>query len=77
MKKDVAIFVSKCPTCQQVKAEHQRPAGEIQPLPVAEWKWEDVTIDFITGLLRGHNAIRVIVDHLTKTTHFLPIQVTN
>lgn len=37
---DVAKFVSKCLTCQQVKAEHQRPAGMVQPLPVAEYKWE-------------------------------------
>ena len=80
MKKDVAIFVSKCLTCQQVKAEHQRPAGELQPLPVAEWKWEHVTMDFVTGLPnspRGHDAIWVVVDRLTKTAHFLPIQVTD
>lgn len=52
MKKDVAIFVSKCLTCQQVKAEHQRPAGLLQPLPIAEWKWEHVTMDFVVGLPR-------------------------
>ncbi|GFS28968.1 hypothetical protein Acr_00g0004810 [Actinidia rufa] len=80
MKNDVAIFVSKCLTCQQVKAEHQRPAGELQSLPVAEWKWEHVTMDFVTGLpnsSRGHDAIWVVVDRLTKTAHFLPIQVTD
>ena len=80
MKRDVANFVSKCLTCQQVKAEHQRPAGELQPLPVAEWKWENVTMDFVTGLPRsprGHDAVWVIVDRLTKTAHFLPIRVTD
>ena len=50
MKKDVAEFVAKCFTCQQVKIEHQRPAGELQPLPIPEWKWEDIAIDFVTGL---------------------------
>ncbi|GFY88890.1 hypothetical protein Acr_06g0008300 [Actinidia rufa] len=80
MKKDVAMFVSKYLTCQQVKAEHQQLAGELQPLPVAEWKWEHVTMDFVTGLLnssRGHDAIWVVVDRLTKIAHFLPIQVTD
>ncbi|GFY87591.1 hypothetical protein Acr_05g0012300 [Actinidia rufa] len=58
--------------------EHQRPAGELQPLPVAEWKWKNVMMDFVTGLPqspRGHDAVWVIVDRLTKTAHFLPIQV--
>ena len=50
MKRDVAAFVSKCLTCQQVRAEYQRPAGLLQPLPIAEWKWEHVTIDFVVGL---------------------------
>ena len=40
MKKDVVRFVEKCLTCQQVKAEHQRPAGTLQPLEIPEWKWE-------------------------------------
>jgi hypothetical protein len=80
MKRDVATFVSKCLTCQQVKAEHQRPAGQLQPLPVAEWKWENVTMDFVTGLPRsprGNDAVWVIVDRLTKTAHFLPMRVTD
>ena len=78
MKRDVAIFVPRCLTCQQVKAEHQRPAGELQPLPVAEW--ENVTMDFVTGLPnspREHDAVWVVVDRLTKTAHFLPIRVTD
>lgn len=52
MKRDVTLFVSKCLTCQQVKAKHQRPAGLLQPLPIAEWKWEHVTMDFVVGLPR-------------------------
>ena len=80
MKNDMAGFVAKCLTCQQVKAEHQRPGGLMQPLPVAEWKWEHVTMDFVMGLPRsqkGHDAVWVIVDRLTKTTHFLPMRVTD
>ena len=51
MKKDIAGYVSRCLTYQQVKAEHQRPAGLLQPLPILEWKWEHVTMDFVVGLL--------------------------
>ena len=52
MKKDVAEFVSKCLTCQQVKLEHQRPAGLLQPLPIPEWKWDMIAMDFVTGLIQ-------------------------
>ena len=78
MKKEIASFVSRCLTCQQVKAEHQKPTGKIQLLPIPVWKWEKITMDFVTGLprtQRQHDAIWVIVDRLTKSTHFLPINV--
>ncbi|KAL0291142.1 UNVERIFIED_CONTAM: Transposon Tf2-12 polyprotein [Sesamum calycinum] len=78
MKKDVAEFVAKCITCQQVKAEHQAPAGKLRPLSIPEWKWEKITMDFVVGLprtLRKHDAIWVIVDRLTKSAHFLPIRL--
>ena len=52
MKRHVGDFVRRCLTCQQVKAEHQRPAGLLQPLEVAEWKWENVTMDFVTHFPR-------------------------
>ena len=77
MKKDIAEFVAKCLTCQQVKAEHQRPSGLLHPLSIPEWKWESISMDFITGLPRvqkGYNAIWVIVDRLTKSAHFLPVK---
>ncbi|KAL8147820.1 hypothetical protein AgCh_005220 [Apium graveolens] len=76
MKREVGEWVAKCYTCQKVKAEHQRPSGLIQPLKIPEWKWENIAMDFIMGLLRtksGHDAIWVIVDRLTKSAHFLPI----
>ena len=74
MKKDVVEFVSRCLIFQQVKAKHQRPAGLLQSLPIPQWKWEKITMDFVVGLSRchsGYDAIWVIVDRLTKSAHFL------
>lgn len=50
MKRDVADFVSKCLTCQQVKIEHQRPSGLLQPLDLPTWKWESICMDCVIGL---------------------------
>lgn len=78
MKRSVAKSVAKCLVCQQVKAEHQRPAGLLQPLPIPEWKWQHVTMDFVTGLPRStkkNDAVWVIVDRLTKSAHFLPFRM--
>jgi hypothetical protein len=55
-------------------ANHLRLAGNLQPLIIPEWKWENVCMDFIVGLphtSRGYNLIWVIVDRLTKSTHFI------
>ncbi|KAA0039191.1 pol protein [Cucumis melo var. makuwa] len=60
MNREVADFVSRCLVCQQVKAPRQRPAGLLQPLSVPGWKWESVSMDFITGLpktLKGYTVI--------------------
>ncbi|KAL5559924.1 hypothetical protein UlMin_036136 [Ulmus minor] len=79
MKEDVAKYVAKCLTCQKIKAEHQRPSGELQPIEVPEWKWEHITMDFVVGLpktAKSHDAIWVIVDRLTKSAHFIPIKMT-
>ncbi|KAI3685420.1 hypothetical protein L6452_34662 [Arctium lappa] len=62
-----------------VKAEHQRPYGSLQSLEIPEWKWEHITMDFVTKLpktLRGHDTIWVIVDRLTKSAHFLAMRET-
>ncbi|KAL0544440.1 hypothetical protein IC582_019555 [Cucumis melo] len=75
MKREVAEFVSRCLVCRQVKAPRQKPAGLLQPLSIPEWKWENVSMDFITGLprtLRGFTVIWVVVDRLTKSAHFVP-----
>jgi hypothetical protein len=78
MKKDVAEYVPLCVTCQRVKAEHQRPVGLLQPLKILEWKWEEIGMDVIVGLPHtqsGYDTIWVIVDHLTKVEHFIPMLV--
>jgi hypothetical protein len=50
MKKDVAAHIALCDICKRVKAEYQRPVGLLQPLKVPEWKWEEISINFIVGL---------------------------
>jgi hypothetical protein len=77
MKKEVVDFIAKCLECRKVKGEHRHPAGLIQPLPILEWKWEIVTMDFITKIPRTnkrHDSIMVVVDKLTKVTHFILVK---
>ena len=79
LKRDVAEYVALCDTCQRVKAEHQRPAGLLQPMKIPEWKLKEVGMDFIVGLprtQRGYDSIWVIVDRLTKVAYFLPVKTT-
>jgi hypothetical protein len=79
MKHDVVAHVALCDVYQRVKAEHQRPAGLLQSLKVPEWKWEEIGIDFIVGLPRtrdGYDSIWVIVDRLSKVTHFILVKTT-
>ncbi|GJX49584.1 putative reverse transcriptase domain-containing protein [Tanacetum coccineum] len=80
MKADIATYVSKCLTCAKVKAEHQRPSGLFVQPNIPEWKWEKITMDFITKLPKtaaGFDSIWVIVDRLTKSAHFLPMKETD
>ncbi|WVZ81144.1 hypothetical protein U9M48_028559 [Paspalum notatum var. saurae] len=79
MKRAVAEYVAVCDTYQRVKAEHQRPAGLLPPLKISEWKWEEISMDFIVGLPRtqkGYNSIWVVVDRLTKVAHFILVNTT-
>ena len=80
MKREITEYVVRCLVYQQIKPERQKPAGLLNPLHIPEWKWEDVTMDFLFGLPRtsaGVDGIWVIVDRLTKTACFLPIKATN
>ncbi|KAD3640802.1 hypothetical protein E3N88_30025 [Mikania micrantha] len=80
MKVDIAKYVSKCLTCSKVKVEYQRPSGLLQQPEVPMWKWEQISMDFITKLPRtpsGCDTIWVIVDRLTKSAHFLVIKETD
>ncbi|GJR36897.1 putative reverse transcriptase domain-containing protein [Tanacetum coccineum] len=80
MKAEIATYVSKCLTCAKVKAEHQKPSGLLQQPEIPEWKWEKITMDFVSGLPRtpsGYDSIWVIVDRLTKSAHFLPMKKTD
>jgi hypothetical protein len=79
MKSETTDYLSKCLDCQQVKVEHQHPTGLLQPLPIPEWKWEIISMDFITGLpktQRQHDSIMVVVDKLSKSAHFIPVKST-
>nr|GEX16578.1 putative reverse transcriptase domain-containing protein [Tanacetum cinerariifolium] len=77
MKAKIATYVSKCLTCARVKIEYQKPSGLLVQPEIPKWKWENITIDFMTKLPRtaaGQDTIWVIVDRLTKSAHFLPMR---
>ncbi|GJV82490.1 putative reverse transcriptase domain-containing protein [Tanacetum coccineum] len=80
MKADIATYVSKCLTCLRVKAEHQKPSGLLVQPEIPQWKWDNITMDFVTKLPKtqsGNDTIWVIVDRLTKSAHFLPMRETD
>nr|GEZ77131.1 reverse transcriptase domain-containing protein [Tanacetum cinerariifolium] len=80
IKADIANYVSKCLTCANVKAEHQRPSGLLVQPKIPEWKWDNITMDFFTKLPKssqGYDTIWVIVDRLTKSVIFTPIRETD
>nr|GFB74374.1 putative reverse transcriptase domain-containing protein [Tanacetum cinerariifolium] len=77
MKANIATYVSKCLTCSKVKAVHQKPSSLLVQPEIPEWKWEKITMDFITKLPKmtnGYDTIWVIIDHLTMSAHFPPMR---
>ena len=77
MKKDINRFVTKCPNCQQVKVEYQKPEGLAQNIEILEWKWEMINMDIITGLQssrRQHDSIWVIVNKFKKSSNILSVK---
>nr|GFB58487.1 putative reverse transcriptase domain-containing protein [Tanacetum cinerariifolium] len=77
MKVDIATYVSKCLTCLRVKAKHQKQSGRLVQPEIPQWKWDNITMDFVTKLPRtssGYDTIWEIVDRLTKSAHFLSMR---
>jgi hypothetical protein len=80
MKREITEYIARYMKCQKVKGEHRHPAGLLQPLPILEWKWEVVMMDFIMGLPqigKLHDSIMVVVENLTKDAHFIPLKTTH
>jgi hypothetical protein len=80
VNKEVVDFITRCLESQKVKAEHRHPTCFLQPLPIPEWKWKVVNMDFITNLpktSKQHDSIMVVVDKLTKATHFIRVKLTH
>lgn len=75
MNQTVKEFVQACTTCQQNKAENLTPARLLQPLPIREQIWLDISMDFVEGLpnSKGKSVIFAVVDRLSKSTHFLAL----
>jgi hypothetical protein len=79
LKKDIADYLAKCLECHQVKAEHRHPTGFLQSLPILEWKWETISMDFITKLpklAKQNDAILVLVEKLSNFSHFVTVKST-
>ncbi|GJV96620.1 putative reverse transcriptase domain-containing protein [Tanacetum coccineum] len=77
MKAEISTYVSKYLTCAKVKIEYQKLSGLLVQPEIPQWKWENITMDFVTKLpktITGQDTIWVIVDRLTKSAHFLPMR---
>lgn len=76
MKHSVEEYIKQCDVCQQAKHMNSHPAGPLQPLPIHEGIWMDLSMDFIEGLPKsqGFSVILVVVDRLTKYAHFIPVK---
>ena len=73
------MFIMKCQECQLVKSKHQHPLGLLQLLPIPEWKWEVINMDFNTSLLKSkkkNDSIFVVIDKLSKEAHLIPVKST-
>ena len=61
-----------------MKAKHQVPFGLLNPISIPQWKWDNITMDFVSGLSltqKKHDSVWVIVDRLTKSAHFVPVRI--
>lgn len=74
LSREIRAYIRGCDSCQRVKVAHHAPYGKLTPLDIPSRPWQSVSMDFITGLptSHGHDAILVVVDRLTKQSHFIP-----
>jgi hypothetical protein len=76
MKHEITCYVSECDTYRKVKADYMKPGGLLQLLNIPDWKWDDISMDFIMGVpMTAHkfDLIWVIVDRFTKLAHFIAV----
>jgi hypothetical protein len=76
MKREAARYVFECDTYWKVKTDYMKPGGLLHTLSIPEWKWDDISLDFIVGLsITAHkfDSIWVIIDRLSKSAHFIPV----
>ena len=79
MKNEVDEYIARCIEFQQVKVEHRHPTCLLQPLPIPDWKWEIISLDFITGLPKNqkqNDYVMVVVDKLSKASNFICVKTT-
>jgi len=80
MKKEVVEYITRCVECKQVKVECRHPTRLLQPISIPEWKWEVISMNFITWLpktLKQHDTIMVVVDNLRKVADFICVKSTH
>ena len=72
IRETIKRYVQNCDTCQRIKPVHHAPYGLLQPNEVPDKPWKSIAMDFITDLptSKGHDAILVVIDRLTKMSHF-------
>ena len=78
MKNEEFEYIARCIECHQVKAEHQHPTSLLQPLPIPDWKWEIISLDFITRLPKHQNQnayVMVVAEKHSKESHFIPVKL--
>ena len=79
LKAYIDLFITKCQECHLVKAKHKHSSGLLQSLPILEWKWEVIGMDFITGLPKSkkqNDSSFVVIDKLSKASHFIFVKLT-
>jgi hypothetical protein len=80
VKHETTRYVSEYDTCQKVKADYMKPGGFLHPLSIPNWKWDDISMNFIVGLtvtVHKFDSFWVIVDRLTKSAHFILVNTRN